>query len=249
MFSVRVDVYGCTAFLRDGCQEKEMCTDMFNEGGLFSRIFGFLGQLIALNLLWILCSIPVVTAGASTTALFYCTLKIHKDGDCRTFKDFFKSFRANFKQSTIVWLLMILTAVIIYFERKTIPSMPGIMPVIFSYLLIAACIPLIMTALYIFPTVAAFDNKIRKLAMNALYFSIKNIIYTLAVAAITIAPMFFTLVDAKLFPVYLLIWILCGFSLTALADSWFLWKLFKPYFPEAEGAKGYEELGTDQYVF
>ena len=81
---------------------------MLNEGGLFSRIFGFLGQLVALNLLWIICSIPVITAGASTTALFYCTLKIHKDGDCRAFKDFFKSFKQNFKQSTLVWLLMIL---------------------------------------------------------------------------------------------------------------------------------------------
>ena len=222
---------------------------MLNEGGLFSRIFGFLGQLVALNLLWIICSIPVITAGASTTALFYCTLKIHKDGDCRAFKDFFKSFKQNFKQSTLVWLLMILVTVIIYFERKAIPSMPGVMPAIFSYLLVAVCIPLIMIALYVFPTVAAFDNKIPKLVMNALYFSIKNIIYTLAVAAITIAPMFFTLVDAKLFPVYLLIWLLCGVSLTALADSWFLWKLYKPYFPEAEGAKGYEDLETDQYVF
>ena len=47
-------------------------------GSLFDRIFGFLGQLIALNLLWIVCSLPIITAGASTTALFYCTLKIRK---------------------------------------------------------------------------------------------------------------------------------------------------------------------------
>ena len=49
----------------------------------------FLGQLIALNLLWIVCSLPVITAGASTTALYYCTLKLHKDGDIRVFHDFF----------------------------------------------------------------------------------------------------------------------------------------------------------------
>ena len=35
-------------------------------GSLYDRIFGFLGQLIALNLLWIVCSLPVITAGAST---------------------------------------------------------------------------------------------------------------------------------------------------------------------------------------
>ena len=44
-------------------------------------------RLIALNLLWIVCSLPVITAGASTTALYYCTLKLHKDGDIRVFHD------------------------------------------------------------------------------------------------------------------------------------------------------------------
>ena len=75
-------------------------------GSLFDRIFGFLGQLIALNLLWIVCSLPIITAGASTTALYYCTLKLHKDGDIRVFHDFFKSFKQNFKQSTLIWILM-----------------------------------------------------------------------------------------------------------------------------------------------
>ena len=51
-----------------------------------------------------------------------------------------------------------------------------------------------------------------------------------ALAVITILPMTMTLVDAKLFPVYMLIWLMVGFSLTAYADSWFMWKLFTPVF-------------------
>ena len=39
-----------------------------------------------------------------------------------------------------------------------------------------------------------------------------------ALAVITILPMTMTLVDAKLFPVYMLIWLMVGFSLTAYAD-------------------------------
>lgn len=222
---------------------------MFNEGSLFSRIFSFLGQLVAWNLLWILCSVPIITAGASTTALFYCTLKLHKDGDCRTFRDFFKSFRQNFIQATIVWLLLILVGALLYSEKNIIKMMPGIMPVVFSYLMLAICIPLIMIALYIFPTIAAFDNKISKLITNALYFSIKKIIYTILIAVITIAPMFFTLVDAQLFPVYLFIWLLCGFSLTAYADSWFIWKIIKPYFAESEKPGKFQDTETDRYVF
>lgn len=93
------------------------------------------------------------------------------------------------------------------------------MPQIFNYVILAVCIPLIAIALYIFPTVAAFENKTMTLITNAFYFAVKHIGYAIAVAVITILPMTMTLVDAKLFPVYLLIWLMVGFSLTAYADS------------------------------
>ena len=188
-------------------------------GSLFDRIFGFLGQLIALNLLWIVCSLPIITAGASTTALFYCTLKLHKDGDIRVLHDFFKSFKQNFRQSTLIWILMAAAGIFIYMEKEALATMPGSMSQIFNYVIFAVYIPLVAVALYVFPTVAAFENKTM------------------------------TLVDAKLFPVYLLIWLMFGFSLTAYADSWFMWKLFKPYFKEEEEGHHYVDTEPDQYAF
>ena len=218
-------------------------------GSLFDRIFGFLGQLIALNLLWIVCSLPIITAGASTTALFYCTLKLHKDGDIRVLYDFFKSFKQNFKQSTLIWILMAAAGIFIYMEKEALATMPGSMSQIFNYVIFAVYIPLVAVALYVFPTVAAFENKTMTLITNAFYFAVKHIGYALAVAVITILPMTMTLVDAKLFPVYLLIWLMVGFSLTAYADSWFMWKLFKPYFKEEEEEHHYVDTEPDQYVF
>ena len=119
-------------------------------GSLFDRIFGFLGQLIALNLLWIVCSLPVITAGASTTALFYCTLKLHKDGDIRVIHDFFRSFKQNFKQATLIWILMLAAGVLIHMEKSALAVMPGSVSIIFNYVILAAFIPLIAVALYIF---------------------------------------------------------------------------------------------------
>ena len=87
-------------------------------GSLYDRIFGFLGQLIALNLLWIVCSLPVITAGASTTALYYCTLKLHKDGDIRVFHDFFKSFKQNFRPLRLMWIMMAGGAVFPYMVKE-----------------------------------------------------------------------------------------------------------------------------------
>ena len=218
-------------------------------GSLYDRIFGFLGQLIALNLLWIVCSLPVVTAGASTTALFYCTLKLRKNGDVRVFHDFFKSFRENFKQSTCIWILTVVIAGFLYMEKETLVTMPGSMSPFFQFMIRAAAIPVTAVALYVFPTVAAFENKTMTLITNAFYFAVKHIGYALAVSVITILPMVMTLVDARLFPVYLLIWLMVGFSLTAYADSWFFWKLFRPYFREEEEEHHYRDTEPDQYVF
>ena len=208
--------------------------NFLSDESLFGRIFGFLGKMVVLNFLWIICSLPVITAGASTTALFFCVLKLHKDGDVRAVRDFFKSFKMNFLQSTAALVFMGVVGVLFYMEYKAVASMPGSMSQIFSYVIIAATIPAGLVALYIFPTIAAFKNKLLKLFTNAFYFAIKHIGYALIVAVITILPMFMTLVDAKLFPVYLFIWLMFGFSLTAYADSWFLWKLFRPYFQEEE---------------
>ena len=108
---------------------------------------------------------------------------------------------------------------------------------------------LIAVALYIFPTVAAFENKITTLITNAFYFAVKHIGYAIAVAVITILPMTMTLVDAKLFPIYMLIWLMVGFSLTAYADSWFMWKLFRPYFAQDGEEVLLKDTEPDQYVF
>lgn len=94
---------------------------------------------------------------------------------------------------------MAAVAVFLYMEKESLVTMPGSMPQIFNYVILAVCIPLIAIALYIFPTVAAFENKTMTLITNAFYFAVKHIGYAIAVAVITILPMTMTLVDAKLF--------------------------------------------------
>lgn len=73
-----------------------------------------LADLIWLNILAFFCCIPIVTVGASITALNYVALKMVRDEEGYVTKEYFKSFKQNFKQATIIWLIMLLvTAVII----------------------------------------------------------------------------------------------------------------------------------------
>ena len=125
--------------------------NLFNEDNFLHQFFLFLGKLIALNLLWMISSIPIITIGASTTALFYCTLKLHKDRDISAWKFFWKSFRNNFRQSTAIWVLLLVAAVLLWLEQIAIGTMPQGAKQVFTYVLTAAGVALILMALYIFP--------------------------------------------------------------------------------------------------
>lgn len=225
--------------------------NLFNEDGFLHSFFLSAGGFIGLNLLWMVTSLPVVTAGASTTALYYCTLKLHKDKDISIWKCFWRSFRGNFVQATAVWLGLIAAGACLWLEKRALATMPLPLSGVFSYVILGIGVLLLVTALYIFPTIASFENKTRRLIPYALCFAARKPGYALAMAAITCLPMYFTVVDVKLFPVYLLVWLMCGFSLTAYANSWFLWRLFRPYFPAAQEEKKLSGAGsgTDQYVF
>ena len=77
---------------------------------LDSPVMVFLSKvanLMILNVLTIICCIPIFTAGAAITALYYVTIKMARGDDPYIIKGYFKSFKENFKQATIIWLIML----------------------------------------------------------------------------------------------------------------------------------------------
>ena len=64
-------------------------------------------DLILLNILWLLCSVPFITIGASTTALYSVTLKMAANEEGYIIRGFWDAFKKSFKQSTLVWLILL----------------------------------------------------------------------------------------------------------------------------------------------
>lgn len=95
-----------------------MFQGIFNYDNPVWRFVGKLGDLILLNILWIICSIPIFTIGASTTAVYYVTLKLVRDDDGYTIKSFFRSFKENFKQATALWLMFLVTGLVLLFDLR-----------------------------------------------------------------------------------------------------------------------------------
>ena len=86
--------------------------NLFSYDSPFSRFLYFVADIVTLHFLWILYSLPIITIGASTTALYYSCMKRIRTGEGYVTQNFRKSFRQNFKQSTILWIVLVLVGLV-----------------------------------------------------------------------------------------------------------------------------------------
>ena len=75
---------------------------LFNMNSGFFKFINRLLDVLFLNFLWIICSLPIVTIGAATCAAFSISLKMVDDEEGYIGKAFFKEFKKNFKQGTLM---------------------------------------------------------------------------------------------------------------------------------------------------
>ena len=77
------------------------------------NVLNKMADLMWLNILTLICCIPVITAGAALTSMHYVALKIVRNEESYITRSFFKSFKTNFRQATLIWLLLMLVAAIL----------------------------------------------------------------------------------------------------------------------------------------
>lgn len=93
-----------------------MNKSMFSTEGTFSRFMNFLWDLILLSILWLLCSLPIVTLCASSTAAYYTAAKVLRRHNGCVLPEFFRAFRQNFKQSTALSVSFLIILFILVFD-------------------------------------------------------------------------------------------------------------------------------------
>ena len=160
----------------------------FNMDNKFFTVMGRVADLIMLNVVFLICCLPIVTIGASLTALHYVTLKMARNEESYIIKSFFKSFKQNFKQATIINLIMLAGGAVLYLDLNIVSNMTGSMSQVMYILLIALGFLYLIIFLYIYPVLAKFYNSIKNTFRNALLMAIRHLPYTILMAVITIAP-------------------------------------------------------------
>lgn len=113
---------------------------------------------VVINILWLVCCIPIVTIGAATTARFYVAMKIVRREEPSVYKSFFKSFKENFKISTKMWLLEIAVLVFFFVDWSLIlQAEPTQLTFIFKILLFIVSILVLSMCFSSFAFIARFE--------------------------------------------------------------------------------------------
>ena len=200
----------------------------------FGQLMTRLGILIAANLLFLISCIPVVTAGAGLCALHHTMLKtLRGDGEINPFVQFLLGFKRNFKQATAAFLLLLALAVLLSLEIFWCSQFSG--PVAaFRYGLYAIAMAALVMALYLFPTMAAFDAPLPRLLGNSFAFAMKSPLTALCVVATSVVPTLLTLTGGRYQPLFAFIWCMIGASGLAMLHASMLLRLFKPYLPRVD---------------
>lgn len=183
-------------------------------------------DLMIINLLTVVCMIPVITAGAALTAMHYQVLKVVRDEECYVVKGYFKAFRENFKQSTAIWLIMLVVSLILVGDFYIINNSGIEFHFIFRAIMGAVAIFTAFTFLYVFPVQAKFVNPVFRTIKNAMAISIIQAPKSVVMLVLYVAPIVLAIFFPGIFPLV----ILFGMSLPAFLAA----KMYNKFFLKLE---------------
>lgn len=199
----------------------------FDPNGKMMEILWKPIHIMFLNLLWVLFSLPIVTIGASTTALYSVFIKMRNGKEGKLFQDFWDAFRSNFRQATIIWLIILAAAFVFTTDIVYFLNMGGFFGTFFAMVFFGLDVMLLPMSLYVFPMQAVFDNKVGTTMKSALYLSSRHLLWTVVLMALAILTAI----------AVILYWPLIGwfvFGLAAYINAMIFDRIFKRYYPKAE---------------
>ncbi len=199
---------------------------------------GKLSDIIFCNIMFVLFSLPLFTAGASLAALCSCMMKLIEDKeDALVARDFWHAFKVNFKQATALWLLVLLVILILvgfFYAANAVIEVLGRLYLVPYFLLVFL---FLCSLQYIFPIQARYKLRIRDTLKNAWLISIAALPWTLCSLAVTFGFIFltFNMMSADM---CVFLWAVLGFGLLIYLNSFFHRKAFQKLDPQLSTQAG-----------
>lgn len=203
-----------------------------------SKVFGLIDSLaclIGLNLLFLVCCIPLITVGASLTSLYAGLRALIKKQPC--FRAFFKTFGSGFVRITLAWVLMALVTAPVVFNAATLLyyQVDGFLPALVLSVLI--CLVLVSIATMAFLFYSRFECTLLQLFKYAGTLAVSYPVRSLCIAALTWLPVVLIFLAPSVFLLLGLVWLLGYFAAVSVAAIWLMNLPFASF--------AYKTLGMD----
>lgn len=186
-------------------------------------------DIAVLNVVFLLTCIPIFTIGAANTALYDVVFRMDTDREGKLLATYFRSLKENFRQSTVLWLILLLFGAATYVNMTRF-SFLGESSYILGYsLFLVSMLVLILEVFifsYSFPLQSRFRNSVGQTAKNALLLAIGNLPRTLLVCVINCFPWVLLIVNFYAFIQLGFIWFIAYFAAAAYFNSRVLMKVF-----------------------
>ena len=207
---------------------------LFRMDSPLMRFLTKIADLMVLNILFCVTSIPLITIGASWTALYSVTLNMVRDEEGSVSRSYFRSFRQNFRQATLLWLGVLVVLALLVLDIRVLNGMaggtaPGLLRVGVEILTLLG----IMVLQYLFPSLARFEAPLADTLKNACMMALAHLPKTALMTAAVVGAVWITLINNTTIAVGLMVWPLIGFALMAFGNSGILRKIFDNDVPKA----------------
>lgn len=185
-------------------------------------------DLILLNILWFVCSIPIFTLGATTCAVYDITMKYALHQDPSIVSTFFGSFKNNFKKGTALFFIFLAMGLFIGFDLFCAFWWDISIKFVMIVVILAVGYFYLAVLSHVFPVLTYFDTGIKETIKKSFLLSMSNGIYTVFIMVLNILPILAIIAFPSLFGQIIFFWFIIGFSVIAFLNSMHLVRLFDP---------------------
>ena len=211
--------------------------NIFEEGSPFQRFLNKMADLLILNIITMLMCLPIITAGAALTAMHYVLLKMVRGEEGYILKSFFRSFKREFRQATVLWILYVALAALMASNLVMVLQGSGRYPIWLPSSIVVVAVLELMFMIYTFAMLSRFDDSIYHTLLNAVTLTFAELPRSLEMAVITIIPLIAFFRVSILLPVL----ILFGLSVPGYACA----MIYDPVFRKIEKQIWEEENAED----
>ena len=215
---------------------------LFNLDSPILRVLGTLADMCILNIMTLIGCLPIITAGASLTAMHYVLLKMVRNEEGYVWKDFWKSFKENFWQGTAIGSILLIFVAFFLIDCYIFKGLVETVSLPMLAVAGAFALFLYMIYLYVFPLLSHFHNTVLGTIKNAFFIGIMAFPQTILMMIVTALPLVLVYQYTQILPLI----VMFGITGPAYFCAWLYSGTFKKLEPKAIESAEESQMTCDE---